>query len=135
MLKLNILNRKILFILFIVIIAFISSSMLIEQIYSQTYIGSCRPLFPNPLWGFLDASLASVIAIVLIRIFKIDYTIVELIIVINFYLLLKGFIYFSTVYAFDYSWFFHALLSEYATKKTLLFSLNFLALGFLLMRK
>ena len=122
--------KQTLFILLTLIVAFIYGDFLIDRVYQRTYIG-CRPLFPHPFWSYGNILLSTTIAIVLLKIFKIEYTILELFIVINIYLVLKALVEWYSVYSCNLLIVFELILSQYLDQKTLLFATNYLTLGFL----
>ena len=127
-------RNKILFILITLFIAFIYSDMIIEPFFSASYFGSSPPLFPHPFWAYGDALLASFISILLLKFFKIDYTALELLIVLNLYLLIVGLVYFYYVYSFSL-YYFGAVFYKYVEKSTLLLTVNYLTLGLVFMKK
>ena len=127
--------KKNLFILLILFIAYSHSTDIVEYFLYHGHIITCFPLFIHPIWALANALYASTFAILLVKVFRIKYTVLELLLLINLYFLIKGFITFINIYGFDYSWFFEAVFSEYVKKDTLLFSLNFLTLGFLFMEE
>jgi hypothetical protein len=127
--------KKNLFILLTLFIAYLYSTSVLDYFLRQIYTTTCFPLFIHPLWVLANALYASTFAILLIKVFRIKYTLLELLLLINLYFLIKGFITFINIYGFDYAWFFEAVFSEYVKKDTLLFSLNFLTLGFLFMEE
>ena len=99
--------------------------------YFTTRVGGCPPLFPNYLWELYNALFSSALAILLLRIFKIKYTVLWLMIALNLYLVAKGLFLFSTRYGYDFSWLNVAILDEYLGKVNKLYIINFLTVGFL----
>ena len=127
--------KKNLFILLTLFISYAYSTAVLDYFLRQIYITTCSPLFIHPLWALANALYASTFAILLVKVFRIKYTLLELLLLINLYFLIKGFITFINIYGFDYTWFFEAIFSEYVKKDTLLFTLNFLTFGFLFMEE
>ena len=99
--------------------------------YASTRVGSCPPLFSNPLWELYNALFASTLTILLLIIFKINYKVSELMVALNIYFILRGIFFFSTLYGHNLCWLYSAILSEYCGKVTLLYTINFLTVGFL----
>jgi len=117
-------------IVFIMSLATIFADMAIDP-YFTTRVGSCPPQFPNHLWELYNVLFSSTLAILLLKIFKIKFTVLDLMIALNIYLVMRGLLSFAIIYNYDFSWLDVAILSEYCGKAILLYMLNLLTLGFL----
>jgi len=125
-------KHEILFITLLIGVAQIYGEMTVEFVYSKTYVGACRPLFPNPLWEW-SASLASAfIALIFLKIFKIKNQSLNLFIALQLYIL--GSVWLQYTMGTEYPWcnhFYEALYVNYVSKKTFIFSVTFLYLSVL----
>ena len=99
--------------------------------YAISSKGGCYPLFPNHIVELYNVLFSSTLTILLLRIFKIKYSVLNLMVILNIYLVMRGLFFFSTRYCYDFSWFYTAMLSEYCGKVILLYTINLLTLGFL----
>ena len=112
-------------------IAHILGNILIESIYSQTYVGACRPLFPHPLWAWSTALASAFIALFLLKIFKIKNQALNLFIALHLYLLVHTLLKCYVDPNYLGLNFYEAFYFLYLSKKTLLFSVTLLCLSVL----
>jgi len=111
-------------------IATIFANIVIDP-YDYPYIGSCPPQFPNLILELYNALFSSALAILLLKIFKIKFTVLDLMIGLNLYLVIKGLLVFSNIYGHDFRSIYSAILGEYWGKVNKLYIINFLTVGFL----
>jgi len=125
-------KQEILFITLLIGVAQIYGEMVVESVYSKTYVGACRALFPNPLWGWSESLVSAFIALIFLKIFKIKNKAPNLFIALQLYLL--GSVWLQYTMGTEYLWcnhFYEALYVNYVSKKTFIFSVTFLYLSIL----
>jgi len=122
----------ILFITLLIGVSQIYGEMTVEFVYSKTYVGACRPLFPNPLWAWSSSLVSAFIALIFLKVFKIKNQVLNLFIVLQLYLL--GSVCLQYTMGTEYLWcnhFYEALYVNYVSKKFFIFSVTFLYLSVL----
>ena len=121
-----------LFITLLLGVAQIYGEMTVEFVYSKTYVGACRALFPNPLWEWSESLVSAFIALIFLKVFKIKNKALNLFIALQLYLL--GSVLLQYTMGTEYLWcnhFYEALYVNYVSKKTFIFSVTFLYLAIL----
>jgi len=117
-------------IVFIMSLALIFAKIVLDP-YAMPSKGGCYPLFPNHIVELYNVLFSSTLAILLLKIFKIKYTVLGLMIALNIYLVMRGLFFFSTIYGYDFYWLDVAILDGYWGKVNQLYIINFLTVGFL----
>ena len=120
------------FITFLIGVAQFYGEMTIEFVYSKTYVGACRALFPNPLWAWSESLVSAFIALIFLKVFKIKNQALNLFIALQLYIL--GSVWLQYTMGTEYLWcnhFYEALYVNYVSKKTFIFSITFLYLSVL----
>jgi len=134
LLKLMILKNKqeILFIILFIGVAQIYGDMVVEYVYSKTYVGACRAMFPSPLWEWSESFVSAFIALIFLKIFKIKNKALNLFMALHLYIL--GSVLLQYTMGTEYLWcdhFYEALYVNYVSKKTFIFLVTFLYLSVL----
>jgi hypothetical protein len=128
--------KKQIFILLVFYVSYIYANIIIDPYgYEIHKHSSCPPLFSLPILDMYNALFASTLVVFLLKMLKIKYTILELMIIFNVYLLMAGVYAYFYLYSCDVNWFYFALLSQYVGKVTFLYAINLLSLGFLFAEK